>query len=212
MSAKRSFKPSPAQVSTDRVSAARTFTARVLSGLALSGVAIATTLSVLPAQPSAAQTNPGITLWGGVDSEYRLPYTLRNNRPRSTRAQYYLRVPGTRIESAVSKLNIIYPEAFTERNGSFDTDQIRVRRGRGSGDREIPVDEVVWVPEASRLEIYMSEDIPADTSFVIDMSDVRNPDRFGMHRFSLQVEARGDVLPRYLGTWELLVAEERNGR
>lgn len=202
MSAKRSFKRSVTQL----------FTARLLSGVALSGVAIAATLATLPIQPSAAQTNPGITLWGGVDSEYRLPYTLRNNRPRSTRAEYHLRVPGTRIDTAVSKLSIIYPEAFTRRNGSFDTDQIRVRRGRGAGDREIPVDEVVWVPEANRLEIFMEEDIPADTSFVIGMSDVRNPDRFGMHRFNLQAEARGDVLPRYLGTWELLVAEERRGR
>ncbi|EDX85213.1 hypothetical protein S7335_2912 [Synechococcus sp. PCC 7335] len=201
MSAQRSFKRSTARIST----------ARLLSGLALSGVAIATTLSTLPIHPSLAQTNPGITLWGGVDSEYRLPYTLRNNRPRSTRAQYYLRVPGTRIDSAVSKLSITYPEAFTDRNGSFNTDEIRVRRGRGSGDREIPIDEVVWIPEASRLEIFLTEDIPADTSFVID-ARVRNPDRFGMHRFNLQAESRGDVLPRYLGTWELLVAEDRGRR
>ncbi len=202
MSAKRSFKRSPARFSM----------ARLLSGLALSGVAIATTLSAVPIEPSVAQTNPGITLWGGVDSEYRLPYTLRNNEPRSTRAEYSLRVPGTRIDSAVSKLSITYPEAFTERNGSFDTDEIRVHRGRRSGGREIEVDEVVWIPEASRLEIYLNEDIPADTSFVISMSDIRNPDRFGMHRFNLQAESRGDVLPRYLGTWELLVAEERNNR
>lgn len=207
MSAKRSFKRSLARMSSARMSIAR-----LLSGLALSGVAIATTLSISPIQPSVAQqTNPGITLWGGVDSEYRLPYTLQNNSPRSTRARYYLRVPGTRIDSAVSKLSIIYPEAFTNRNGSFNTDEIRVRRGRGSGDREIPIDEVVWIPEASRLEIFLNEDIPADTSFVIDAS-VRNPDRFGMHRFNLQAESRGDVLPRYLGTWELLVAEDRGRR
>ncbi|MEL6471721.1 MAG: DUF2808 domain-containing protein [Cyanobacteria bacterium J06623_4] len=185
---------------------------RLLSGLALSGAAIATTLWALPTRPTLAQTNQGLTLFGGVDSEYRLPYTLRNNEPRSTRAHYFLRVPGTRMDRAASALRITYPEAFTNRRGAFDTDQIQVRRGRGSGGREIPVDEVVWVPEASQLEIYMAEDIPADTSFVITMSDVRNPDRFGMHRFNLQAESRGDVLPRYLGTWELLVAEDRGNR
>ncbi|MEL6939565.1 MAG: DUF2808 domain-containing protein [Cyanobacteria bacterium J06598_1] len=185
---------------------------RLLSGVALSGAALATTLSVLPAQPGMAQTGPGLTIWGGVDSEFRLPYTLRNNEPRSPRAHYFLRVPGTRMERAVSKLRISYPEAFTNRNGSFDPEQIEVRRGRGTGGREIPVDEVVWIPESSQIEIYMSEDIPADTSFVVAMSGIRNPNRFGMHRFNLQAESRGDVLPRYLGTWELLVAEETNGR
>ena len=181
---------------------------RLLSGLALSGAAIATTLSILPTAPGVAQTNQGLTIWGGVDSEYRLPYTLRNNEPRSTRAQYYLRVPGTQMDRAASKLRITYPEAFTNRNGSFDTDRIQVRRGRGRGGREIPVDEVVWIPESSQIEIYMSEDIPADTSFVVTMDGVRNPDRFGMHRVSLLAESQGDVLPRYIGTWELLVSEE----
>ncbi|MEO1620766.1 MAG: DUF2808 domain-containing protein [Cyanobacteria bacterium J06632_3] len=185
---------------------------RLLSGLALSGAAIATTLSTLPVPPSLAQTNPGFNIFGGVDSEYRLPYTLRNNSPRNTRATYYLRVPGTRIDSAVSKLSITYPEAFTNRRGAFDTDRIEVRRGRGSGGREIEVDEVVWIPEASQLEIYMAEEIPADTSFVIAMKGIRNPNRFGMHRFNLRTEARGDVLPRYIGTWELMVAEDRGSR
>ena len=181
---------------------------RLLSGLALSGAAIATTLSTLPVQPGMAQTGQGLTIFGGVDSEFRLPYTLRNNSPRNTRAHYFLRVPGTRMERAVSKLRISYPEAFTNRSGSFDTDRIEVRRGRGTGGREIEVDEVVWIPESSQLEIYMAEDIPADTSFVIAMSGIRNPNRFGMHRFNLQAESRGEVLPRYVGTWELLVAEE----
>ena len=36
--------------------------------------------------------------------------------------------------------------------------------------------------------------------------------RFGMHRFNLQAEARGDVLPRYLGSCELLVAEDMGSR
>ena len=180
---------------------------RLLSGLALSGVAIATTLSFLPATPGVAQTNQGLTIFGGVDSDYRLPYTLRNNEPRSTRAQYYLRVPGTRMDRAVSKLRITYPEAFTNRRGAIYTDRIQVRQGRGAGGREIPVDEVVWIPESSQLEIYMAEDIPADTSFVINMG-VLNPTRFGFQRWNLQAEGRGDVLPRYIGTWELLVAEE----
>lgn len=185
---------------------------RLLSGFFLSGVAVATTLSVMPIQPGIAQTNQGLTLFGGVDSEYRLPYTLRNNQPRSTRAVYYLRVPGTRMDRAASSLRITYPEAFTNRNGTFDTDQIKVRRGRGTGGSEIPVNEVTWDPASSQINIFLTEDIPADTSFVVEMDGIRNPNRFGMHRFNLQAESRGDVLPRYLGTWELLVAEEMGNR
>ena len=185
----------------------------LLSGLFLSGAAIATTLALLPTQPGIAQsTNQGITIFGGVDSEYRLPYTLRNNSPRNTRAAYFLRVPGTRLEAAVSTLRITYPEAFTDRNGYFDPDQIKVLRGRGSRGREIPVDEVVWNAETGQIDIYMQEDIPADTSFVVAMTGIRNPDRFGMQRFNLQTESRGDVLPRYVGTWELLVAEDMGNR
>lgn len=185
---------------------------RLLSGLFLSGAAIATTVTLLPTQPGFAQTNQGLTIFGGVDSEFRLPYTLRNNSPRNTRAAYFLRVPGTRVEAAVSSLRITYPEEFTNRNGYFDPENIQVLRGKGSKGHEIPVDEVVWNAESGQIDIYMSEDIPADTSFVIAMKGIRNPDRFGMQRFNLQTESRGDVRARYIGTWELLVAEEMGNR
>jgi hypothetical protein len=185
---------------------------RLLSGVFLSGVAIATTLAAMPIEPSIAQTNQGITLFGGVDSEYRLPFTLRNNQPRSRRASYFLRVPGSRMETAASTLKITYPEAFTARNGAFNTDQITVRYGRGTGGSEIPVQEVTWDAESSQINIFLAEDIPADTSFVVAMTGIRNPDRFGMQRFNLQTEGRGDVLPRYVGTWELLVAEDMGSR
>lgn len=185
---------------------------RLLSGLALCGATVATALTALPIAPSLAQTNQGINLFGGVESEFRLPYTLRNNQPRSPRAVYYLRVPGDRVERAASHLRISYPEAFTNRSGAFDPEQITVRRGRGTGGAEISIDEVVWTPESSQIDIYLSEAIPADTSFVITMDGIRNPNRFGMHRFNLQAESQGDVLPSYLGTWELLVAEDMGNR
>ncbi len=185
---------------------------RVLSGLFLAGAAITATLSVVPALPGLAQTNQGMTIFGGVGSEYRLPYTLNNNQPRSRRAEYYLRVPGNRMASAAAHLRISYPDTFTERRGAFNTDQIKVRRGRGRGDREIPIQEVVWSPESGQIDIYLAEDIPADTSFVIAMTGIRNPDRFQMARFNLQAELRGNVLPSYLGTWELLVAEDMGSR
>lgn len=185
---------------------------RLLSGLFLSGAAITTAVVALPTEPSIAQTNQGVTLFGGVDSEYRLPYTLRNNQPRSTRAAYFLRVPGTRMDRAASSLRITYPEAFTKRRGSFNTNRIEVRRGSGTGGREIPVREVSWNEESGQIDIYLDEVIPADTSFVVAMTGIRNPNRFGMHRFNLQAETTGDVLPRYLGTWELLVAEDMGSR
>ncbi|MEM6451921.1 MAG: DUF2808 domain-containing protein [Cyanobacteria bacterium P01_D01_bin.105] len=185
---------------------------RLVSGLFLSGAVIASTVAVLPTAPSVAQTNQGLTLFGGVSSEYRLPYTLRNNQPRSTRAAYYLRVPGTRMDRAATSLRITYPESFTRRNGSFDTDRIEVRRGRGTGGREIPVRQVVWDEDSGQIDIYLDEVIPADTSFVVAMTGVRNPDRFLMMRANALAESTGDVLPRYLGTWELLVAEDMGSR
>jgi hypothetical protein len=136
---------------------------RLLSGLALCGATVATALTALPIAPSLAQTNQGINLFGGVESEFRLPYTLRNNQPRSPRAIYHLRVPGDRMERAASHLRISYPEAFTNRSGAFDPDQITVRRGRGTGGAEISVDEVVWTPESSQLDIYLTEAIPIPT-------------------------------------------------
>lgn len=180
---------------------------RILSGMTLSAAAIAIAVGV-PVLPTLAQTNPGLTLFGGVDSEYRLSYTLQYNEPRSPRARYYLRVPGDKLERAVSHFRISYPLNFTERNGAFDVDSIEVRRGRGRGGDTIPLDDVVWTPESGQLDLYFQDVVPAETSVVIVMSDVRNPNRFGIHNFNLEAEYRGDVLPRYIGTWEMLVAEE----
>ena len=60
--------------------------------------------------------------------------------------------------------------------------------------------------DLDKIEIYLAEDIPANTSFVIDFEKVRNPNRALMQRVNLQVIPRGNDLATYIGTWEMLIA------
>jgi hypothetical protein len=178
--------------------------------LGLSAIALTMGMQAAPIGAQTEGTGGGLTLWGGVDADFRLPYQLQYNTRRSPRTRMVLRVPGDKVERAVSQLIITYPEAFTNYSGSFNVDSIEVRRGRGTNGALIPVDEVVWTPENQSLNIYLLDDIPADTTFTIVASDVRNPNRALMSRFNLQMQYRGDVLPVYGGTWELLLAYEDN--
>lgn len=182
---------------------------QLASGLLVSGLAIAGAIGVA-ALPSAslAQTMPGLTIFGGVDPEYRLAYSIDYNTPRNTRARYYLRVPESKLERAVNEIEIDYPLAFTDDAGGFDPANIELREGGGRGGDAIPVSEVNWNPESGTIEIYPLEPISADTSFVIVMNKVRNPNNFGIHYFNLKAMYQGDILRRYLGTWPLEVSAE----
>lgn len=176
----------------------------------VSGLAIALTLAALPALPGTAQTREGLTIWGGVDTERRLPYRLFNNEPRSTRAHYHLRVPADHVDRALSDLQIIYPDAFNEYNGRFnlEDDNIRVYRGRNDRGEEIEIDEVVWTPEANRLDIYLLEQIPQDTYFTVVLRHVRNPDRALQQPFGLYAPSPGAPLNTIVGIWNLSLGYE----
>jgi Protein of unknown function (DUF2808) len=167
--------------------------------------AVASVLSVA-VDPSWAQTTGGFNVLGGVEAEYRLSSIIQNNERRDPRARYLLEVRSDKVSQAVSQLRITYPDAFTDYRGRFNVDTIEVRRGLDGRGTSIPVDEVVWTEESNTLDIYLQEDIPADTSFTIVLNNVRNPNRSLMQRFNLEAFYRGDVLPTYIGTWELLVA------
>ncbi len=183
----------------------------LLAGLFLSG--LATTGLIISAFPPSGLAQfggggEGITIFGGVDPDYRLAYSTQFNTRRSTRARYYLRVPANKLLNDVVELEIAYPERFTELRGAIDIDNIEVREGRGKGDDAIPLDDIVLDAERSRIVIYPQEPIPADSSLVIVFSKVRNPNRVSIHYFNLKVLFQGDVLRSFVGIWPVETGSE----
>ena len=181
----------------------------ILSGLFLSSLAIAGLLSsTLPSVGLAQTTSPGLTIFGGVDPDYRLAYTIQYNTRRSPRARYFLRVPANKLRNDVVELEITFPERFTELRGVIDADEIEVRQGRNQGGDTIPLDEIVWDAESSKIIIYPEQPIPAETSLVIVLSKVRNPNRVSIHYFNLKMLFQGDVLRTFVGIWPVEAGAE----
>ena len=195
---------------------------RIVRWSLLGLAAAAATVTGLSA-PTIAQgsySRDGLTIIGGVDAENRLSYRLDNNTRRSNDAEYTLQVDGDKIDSAVSSLVITIPEAFSRYRGRLELDKISVYHGRiDDPGNEIAVEEVLWddrvfsgvrdfSDELDKLEIYLGEDVPANTPFIIQFEDVRNPTRALQQRVNLQVVPRGQELATYIGTWEMLIAYE----
>jgi hypothetical protein len=169
--------------------------------LAASGVAIAGGTAI-------AQTTEGLTIFGGIDAQYRLSYFIDNNERRSSDARYYLRVAGRKITQEVLELQISYPEEFEDEGGYFTKSKIELRDGSGRGGATIPIDEVILNTANNVFEIYPSEPIPPNSNFVIVLHDVRNPNRYGNHFFLLDALYQGGPLPEFVGIWPLEVSAE----
>lgn len=149
-----------------------------------------------------AQGTPGLTIFSGVERDNQLGYKLDYDGRLGARDRYHLRIPARKMEFAVSKLAISYPEAY---RGTFDPDSVRVE---AAGDR-IELEDVVWDQENRVIEIYPKEPIPADTRLEIVLSNVRNPTRVGTHYFNASVLSPGDVpLLRYIGTWIVSIGSD----
>lgn len=174
----------------------------LLGLLAVSGLAIAT------GPQAIAQTTEGLTIFGGIDSQYRLGYYIDRNERRSNDARYYLRVAGRKVPKAVLELQITYPEEFEEEGGNFDNTRVELRDGSGRGGETLAVDEVIIDTEANIIEVYPVEPIPPNTNFVIVLHDVRNPNRYGNHFFTLDALYQGGPLRDFVGIWPLEVAAE----
>jgi hypothetical protein len=175
---------------------------RGLLGLfAASGLAIAGSSAI-------AQTTDGFTIFGGVDSQYRLGYYIDHNERRSNDARYYLRVSGRKIPREVLELQITYPQEFEDEGGYFDNARIELREGTGRGGATIEVDEIIIDEEANILEIYPTEPLEPNSSFVVVLHDVRNPNRYGNHYFVLDALYQGGPLREFVGIWPLEVSAE----
>lgn len=165
-------------------------TLRLLSILALSGCFITGLAAVTQAQGTS-----GLTIFSGVRSENQLGYKLDYSGRLGARDRYHLRIPARKLEFAVSRLVISYPDTF---RGTFDPDAIRVEV---AGDR-IELDDVALDEENRSIEIYPKEPIPADKRVEVVLSNVYNPTQIGTHYFNASIQSPGDLpLTRYVGTW-----------
>lgn len=168
----------------------RLVSAVALTGCLLTGVAVRTW----------AQSNPGLTIFSGVQRENILRYHLGFGGRANQWDRYYLRIPSKKMELAVQQFVVRYPDYYT---GKFDTDRIEVRVNGES----LPIAEVDWDKENYQLQIYMQEAVPAQEKVEIVFSNVKNPRFGGTFYFECLVWTPGDVpLPRYLGTWILTIS------
>ncbi|HSM84433.1 MAG TPA: DUF2808 domain-containing protein [Nodosilinea sp.] len=179
-----------------------------LAALGLAAVAATVGLSTALPQPTQAQN--GLTIFGGIEPEYRLGYTIDFNFPRSTNARYYLNIDANKLPREVISMEIDYPGAFSEFGGRFDPNAIELRTGTWRGRDVIATKAIDWIPEEGRIEIIPAEPIPANTDLVVVMSNVRNPRNYGYHYFNLRMMYQGDVIDQYTGTWPMEIASESN--
>jgi hypothetical protein len=174
------------------------------AALGLATALIAGAVGTLLPPVSWAQT--GLTIFGGIEPEYRLRYMIDFNHVRSNDARYYLRVSGDKLLRDVISMEIDYPPEFVELQGRFNVDRIELREGTGRGGDVIPTKVIAWLEEENLIEIIPEEPIPEGSDLVIVMSDVNNPRRYGYHYFNLRLMYQGDVINQYVGTWPLEVA------
>jgi hypothetical protein len=179
---------------------------------ALGLAAVVTAVGFGAALPQPTQAQAGLTIFGGVDAEYRLPYFIDFNIPHSTNTRYYLNVQRTKLPRDVISLEIDFPASFTEVGGRINPDQIELRRGTWRGSDTIPLKVAEVVGDENRIEIIPAEPIPANTNLVVVLSNVRNPRRYGYHYFNLRAMFQGDVINQYVGTWPMELAAETNQR
>lgn len=180
--------------------------------VALGLTALAAAVGLSTALPLPTQAQSGLTIFGGVDAEYRLPYSIDANIPHSSNTRFYLNVQRTKLPRDVISLEIDYPDSFTEIGGRFSPDAIELRSGEWRGRDVIPVRAIDWLEDENRIEIIPEEPIPANTNLVVVMSNVRNPRRYGYHYFNLRMMYQGDVVNRYVGTWPMEIASDTNQR
>jgi hypothetical protein len=166
---------------------------RLFLGIALTG-------SLLLGLPEAilAQGMPGVTLFGGPESENLLNFFLQSGRA-GERDRYKLRIPADKLNLAVELISITYPDYY---RGKLDPDKIEIR----IKDEPIALEDVVVDQENYFIEIYPAEPIPAGTKIEVVFSNVKNPTFGGMYHFNANIRTPGDVpMLRYVGTWLLSI-------
>lgn len=162
---------------------------RYLGILALSGC-LATGWSA-----AVAQSNPGLTIFSGVERENLLNYHLDFGGQPGNFDRYRLRIPAKKMTQGASRFFISYPDYY---DGKFDPDEIEVRIEGES----LPLREVNWDKESRIVEIDLEQPITESKKVEIVFSNVKNPPFGGTYYFNAQAIAAGDVpIRQHLGTW-----------
>ena len=162
----------------------------------LTALALTTTVIATVPQQIKAQSNPGLTIFSGVERKDILNYRLDFGGNVGGWDRYRLRVPGKKLTQGAAKFFISYPDYF---NGKFDTDKIEVRNKNGDS---LPLRQVTWDKESYIIEIELEEPILESNKLEIVFSNVKNPDDIGTYYFQGQVLTPGQVPIRLvLGTW-----------
>ncbi len=151
----------------------------------------------------AQNGNPGLTIFSGVERQNELNYRLDFGGNRNGVDRYRLRIPANKMETAVKKLAISYPDYFDKTNGTFDVDKIEVR----ADGESLPIQEVIWNKDDNVVIITMEDQIPSGEGAELVFSNVRNPRWGGTFYFNLLVSPPGEApQPRALGTYIITIS------
>jgi hypothetical protein len=152
-------------------------------------------LGAIAPQPTQANGEPGLTIFGGVTADKQLSYHLDFGGNKGSWDRYRLKLPRKKMKLAVAEFTIDYPDYY---KGRFNTKEIEIK----VNGKAIKMQEVKWDPENYFLQLFPAEPIAAGSDVEIVLSDVRNPDSPGTFYFNCRVLTPGDVpLLRDLGSW-----------
>jgi len=168
--------------------------AKIMWDLALCGCLVGGVQAI-----ALANSNPGLTIFSGVDRENQLDFHLDFGGRAGGWDRYRLKVPGKKLTEGATKFFIVYPDYY---KGKFDVEAIEVR----VKDESLPLRDVIWDQESRIIEIDLEQPITESNEVEIVLSNVKNPRSGGTFYFQGQVLAAGEIPVRlHLGTWILSI-------
>jgi hypothetical protein len=168
---------------------------KISSKLCLTALAVSGCLVTGLPSLGLAQSNPGLTIFSGVDRKDILNYHLDFGGRAGGWDRYRLRIPSKKMTQGAARFFISYPEYY---EGKFDVDAIEVRVKGES----IPLREVIWDEESRIIEIDLEQPIVESNQVELVFSNVKNPRPGGTFYFQCQVLTPGQIpLRLHLGTW-----------
>lgn len=148
--------------------------------------------SLVTPEPSSAQTNSGIILFGKI-RDNALEYRLDAGRANYNGDRYYLDLKPQKFQ--VSEVLVTYPDYYT---GEFDPNSIDLR----VNNRNLPLESAKWDKESRVISVIPKEPIPPNKPIQLVLSNVRNPTFGGLFQFDARVKGIDDLpMLRYIGSW-----------
>lgn len=167
----------------------------------LATLAVSSTLIIGLPYFVSAQSNPGLTIFSGVERKDILNYHLDFGGQAGSWDRYRLRIPGKKMTEGASRFFISYPDYY---EGKFDQDSMEVRVNGES----LPLRSVLWDKESRIIELDLENPILESKKVEIVFSNVKNPRPGGTFYFQCQVLTPGQVpLRLHLGTWIVSISQ-----